>query len=241
LEWPPPYQLEVNPRLRHLRLRLDHRGLVIIVPRGFDRRELARVLEAKRGWLERHHDTVVEQGRRRREEALQLPETIEFLATGQVFSVRYRIEDFAEVRLQQHGQGSLEICGKIEQRALVRQVLSLWLRDQARRRLPPLVLELAQQLGLTVDRIGVRSQLTRWGSCSGRARINLNDRLLFLPPHLVRHVIVHELCHLGERNHSSRFFQRLAEVDPDHLRHRAELRAGKEGIPPWARLDHERG
>ncbi len=85
------------------------------------------------------------------------------------------------------------------------------LREQARRELPPQLLALAAEHGLTVRRITIRNQRSRWGSCSPRGDIALNYRLLLMPPDVREYILIHELMHLRQPNHSIRFW-RLVEA-----------------------------
>lgn len=74
------------------------------------------------------------------------------------------------------------------------------------------------------NRINVRNQKTRWGSCSIKRNLNFNYRILFLPPKPRDYIIVHELCHLEEFNHSRKFWKLVAETAPDYLETRKKLR-----------------
>lgn len=85
------------------------------------------------------------------------------------------------------------------------------LREQARRELPSHLLALAAEHGLTVRRITIRNQRSRWGSCSPRGDIALNYRLLLMPPDVREYILIHELMHLRQPNHSIRFW-RLVEA-----------------------------
>lgn len=78
--------------------------------------------------------------------------------------------------------------------------------------------------GFSFEKIRIKSQRTCWGSCSGRKNLNFNYRLAFLPEHVVDYIVVHELCHLGEMNHSKNFWNLVARAIPDHLNIRKELR-----------------
>lgn len=74
------------------------------------------------------------------------------------------------------------------------------------------------------NKVTVKSQRTCWGSCSKRKNLNFNYRLAFLPEHVADYVVVHELCHLGEFNHSRRFWDLVARAIPNYLLIRKELR-----------------
>jgi predicted metal-dependent hydrolase len=78
--------------------------------------------------------------------------------------------------------------------------------------------------GTSVGRVAIRDQKTCWGSCSRKGNLNFNYKILFLPPHLQDYVIVHELAHLRELNHSPRFWALVASAVPDWRAHRRELR-----------------
>jgi predicted metal-dependent hydrolase len=91
--------------------------------------------------------------------------------------------------------------------------------------LPARLLELARGLGRRVAGVSVRSQRTRWGSCSPSGHISLNWRLVQMPDAVRDYVLLHELTHLVHLNHSKRFWRDLARVCPWHREARAWLRA----------------
>jgi predicted metal-dependent hydrolase len=82
----------------------------------------------------------------------------------------------------------------------------------------------AAELGVRFDRIRVAGQRTRWGSCSSRGTLSFNWRLALAPAAVLDYVVVHEVCHLREANHSPRFWRLVAERRPRHREQRAWLR-----------------
>ena len=74
----------------------------------------------------------------------------------------------------------------------------------------------ARKMGVTYGRISIREQKTRWGSCSSVGNLNYNWKLVLMPPGVLDYVVVHELSHIGNMNHSRRFWQRVASVLPDY-------------------------
>jgi len=98
-------------------------------------------------------------------------------------------------------------------------------RDRANVDLPARLLELAARHGLAVSRISIRNQKWRWGSCSRRAHICLNWRLIDMPHSVRDYVMIHELMHLKRMDHSPRFWKLVAQACPDYQHARRWLRA----------------
>ena len=74
------------------------------------------------------------------------------------------------------------------------------------------------------NKISIKNQKTRWGSCSKKGNLNFNYKVIYLRPQLADYLIVHELCHLGELNHSKRFWALVYKTMPDYVRVNKELR-----------------
>ncbi len=89
------------------------------------------------------------------------------------------------------------------------------------------------ETGLTFKAIQVRGQKTRWGSCSSKGTISLNYKLLFLPSHLVRYIILHELCHTVHLNHSRDFWSFLSSFEPDCRMLSNEMKEAGQLVPRW--------
>ena len=98
------------------------------------------------------------------------------------------------------------------------------LKKQAKTDLTARVRRFAPLMGVTYGRITIRAQKTRWGSCSGEGNLNFNCLLVLTPPEIRDYVVIHELCHRKEMNHSARFWAEVAKICPDHRKCRQWLK-----------------
>lgn len=105
----------------------------------------------------------------------------------------------------------LDYTGKEAQKAFWNGI-NYFLRKEAKRVLPTRIAELAKEYNFTYSTIKIQSSTSRWGSCSSSKSINLSFYLLLLPQHLIDYVILHELCHTKEMNHSAKFWQWMDKV-----------------------------
>jgi predicted metal-dependent hydrolase len=237
------YTLRVSQRARFIRLYVSpHKGLEIVVPRGFNCKHLPDVLQRKSAWITR----ALERVRPQREELLSLPpwsipERIHFRAVDIEWEVRSKWTMAKRLAINFHRPGQIELQGPIENEALVRSLLGRFLVVQAEHHLPPLLQTMSRNTGLTYSRVKIRRQRARWGSCSACGSISLNAALLFLPYHLMRYVLVHELCHTVHLNHSAQFWALVGRHCPEYRCAERELREAREFVPRWASVDQPVG
>jgi len=97
-------------------------------------------------------------------------------------------------------------------------------RKKARKQLEDRAAYYAGLMGVTYNRITVRAAKTRWGSCSARGNLNFHWKLILMPPEVLDYVVVHELAHRREMNHSSRFWAEVERIMPDYKRRRKWLK-----------------
>jgi hypothetical protein len=168
----------------------------------------------------------------------RLPEKIELLAVGETWGIDAMSTDARRMSLREHAGHRLAVSGPIAEAARWRSLLTRWLADKAGVELERWVEREASTHRLRHGPVTIRWQKTRWGSCSHRAgtakpTLSLNAGLLFLPPHLVRYVILHELCHTTRMDHSPAFWKRLERIEPAAEALRSELRAAWRFVPSW--------
>jgi predicted metal-dependent hydrolase len=213
-----------RPQARRYLLRLERDGAArLVIPRRGNRAEALRFLERSEGWL-------LERRRRWQALAAKRPEVwgdgARFLYRGEETVLRVEAEADGRLRL-----GFADQSWSAPARADYREAVTARLRSLAEAELPPRTLELAARHGIAVARVTVRGQRTRWGSCSARGTISLNWRLVQAPVLVRDYLIVHELMHRREMNHSARYWRLVAAAFPAYREAEAWLKGTRlEGL-----------
>jgi predicted metal-dependent hydrolase len=196
-----------NRRARRYVLRLRPDGTArVTVPRGGVLTEARQFAQKNVAWLERQ---LLRQALRP-SRPKTWPAGAEILFRGE----RVRLETDAQsgaatVRFGTEAVPVADATGDL------RPVIERHLRQLAARELPSLVFELAALHQLPVRRVTVRNQRSRWGSCSRRGTVSLNWRLVQAPGFVRDYLVLHELAHLKEMNHSRRFWSQVERLCPD--------------------------
>ncbi len=197
-----------RPRARRYLLGLQPDGTArLVIPRRGTEAEALRFLGRTEAWLLRR----LAQWLSRSEARQEWKECTHFLFRGE--EVVLGVEALGE-------QVKLSFAGETIRlpRALsdYRKAVLTYLRRIAEKELPARTRELAREHGVAIRSVSVRGQRTRWGSCSARGTISLNWRLIQTPPFVVDYLIVHELMHRREMNHSARYWKHVAQAFPDY-------------------------
>ena len=232
-----PLRVRESRRARRLTLRvLPPHTLELVVPRGTRAADVAAFVHEQRRWIERARREIAAHYQSAEE---RLPTQIALCAIDQSWLVRYQPEARAQCRVRMLGD-VLEVGNRDAEHRGAAAALRTWLCDQASYHLTPWVLREAEVVGRRPHRVQVRLQRTRWGSCSSSGTLSLNAALMFLPPPVVRYLLIHELCHLISLNHSRRFWAAVERYEPDYEALDRRLTEGWADIPLWAHPDARR-
>ncbi|MDO9012050.1 MAG: SprT family zinc-dependent metalloprotease [Gallionella sp.] len=214
------YTLKRSARRRSIGLRINDKGLTVSMPLRASERWLNSVLQDKANWvLEK-----LEGWQTRKAQVLSMcdGEFIPYL--GEQLTLRVQRSVFAAPACQ-YGD-TLRVSVQDEGDAKnIEQRVSEWYRQQAGLLFAARVAHYAVLLNVAPRTIKLSTAKTQWGSCNARGTVRLNLQLIKFPLHLIDYVVVHELAHLREMNHSADFWKVVAGVCPDYVKRRRELKA----------------
>lgn len=182
------------------------RPLEIIVPASIADAAVAELLAEKRGWIRRKLESA--------REIASHPATLNL--AGRVWlhgEPRQAVRrSGSPARAVAGADGALVVTAPND--AAAAQALERWYRRRAGIAVRQIAAHEAARLGLKYRSVAVRDQRTRWGSCSAKGNLSFSWRLILAPPEVLEYVVVHELLHLREPNHSKAFWRLLESTRP---------------------------
>lgn len=214
------YTLKRSGKRRSIGLRIDDRGLTVSMPLRASERWLHSVLEEKAQWVLEKLDGW--QSRKPAELRWADGEIIPFL--GERLTLRVRRSLFAAPVHRQGGELWVFVADEGDE-GLIGQLVAHWYRQQAQPLFAERVAHYAPQLDVAPREVKLSAAKTQWGSCTARGTVRLNEQLIRLPLKLIDYVVVHELAHLREMNHSAAFWSVVGSACPNYAKLRRELKS----------------
>jgi predicted metal-dependent hydrolase len=216
-----------SKRRRTASIKVDLEGVSIRVPQALPLAEIRTLIDSKQRWIENKLKTAALQRQALQAQAINdgsLGNGSTLLYQGRKLSLALEVKPATQVYRHQNQlivQAPATVLSEPDElRALVEQ----WLYDRAVEELTFCVNVYKQKVGATPSRIQIKSYKARWGSCKPDQSIQLNWRLIHAPIHILDYVVVHELCHLLEMNHGTRFWSEVRRVIPDYEMQRRWLK-----------------
>ncbi len=215
------YELMQTPRAS-VELRVTPNGTRLFAPKSFPLRQADQFVRERLDWI-REAQERLDAYRRREQTSFPMTEGTTIPFEGRPCALRLEAADAPGVRF---GEGVILLRGPDLSPEAVRGQLEEALIARAKERFAERLAHYVPLVGRSPARVTVRGQRTRWGSCSGQGNIALNWKLIMAPPEALDYVVIHELCHLYEFNHSQKFWARVARWQPDYEIWRSFLRSG---------------
>lgn len=202
------YTLKQSQRIRYVRFEIRPlTGLAVVIPKGFDKRQIPGLLNDRKSWI---LDRLARCSQPKLSCKVKNGGTIPYLGKDLKLDI-----------LTAHANPGIRL---VQNRLVVNTnssdgnlvyLLECWYRWRAEEVINQKVEKLRSRLGVGYNRVTIRGQRTRWGSCSQRGNLSFNWKLVMLPEPVIDYVIIHELSHLKEMNHSRRFWDYVTRYCPD--------------------------
>lgn len=205
------FELVVSFKVKHMRLQIEDDRLKLVLPRGVGLYQAEDFVKAKIGWIKKHlRNTNNNSGK--------------VLFLGKEIKIKQEFELFSKHHKVKYSNSEFKIVSPSGSKADVKNIYSSWLRQQAKEYIATRAYKLARENNFVVNKISIRGQTTRWGSCSSKYNLSFNFKLMQFRQEVIDYVIFHELCHLIEMNHSKSFWSLLKKFCPDYKFLKSELK-----------------
>lgn len=210
------YQIKRSSRSLSLRISINAKAEVVVsAPKFMPEFMIRKFVEAQKTWIETNLTKVKKN---------QIPVKTNELY---IFDKKYQvvINDQAE-KMGIFVRGEKIFVNNLSKKsqAKIKQQIEDFLKKTASKYIATRAQILAKQMNINYQRISLRQQSSRWGSCSSKGNLNFNWRLVHYPPAIIDYVIIHELAHRLEMNHSKKFWAIVKKHDREYLIHKGQLR-----------------
>ncbi|HUX60621.1 MAG TPA: SprT family zinc-dependent metalloprotease [Ignavibacteriaceae bacterium] len=210
------YKYRFSSKAQRLRLQISlGNELEVVLPRGYELKEAENFILTKSKWIKKHL-------------SFQPVKKKNYYYFGNRITIRQEFALFIKKHIIRLEKDELKIISPENSNIELNKLYNTWLRNQAKEYLPERAAELANQFGFSINKISVRKQKTRWGSYSSQGNISFNFLLLGYTKEVIDYVIIHELCHSKEMNHSEDFWTLVKRFCPRFMTLRQELKRRNE-------------
>ncbi len=205
------YTLRYSSRAKYLRLQINGcNELEVVLPRRYKHEKVEDFILQKKEWILKH---------------LKEKQIAKYYFLGEEVSVLINYDLFLKKPHINYLNRKLTASIPSGYNSFTQDdIYNVWLKHKAKAYLPVRVKELSERTGFDYKKITIRSQKTRWGSCSTSGRLSFNYRLLRFRKEVIDYIIIHELCHLKEMNHSKKFWKIVEGFCPSYRELKIELR-----------------
>lgn len=206
------YNLKRSKKAKHMRMQISLAGgLEVILPNRIPEAEARLFIMRKKEWIDKHIGRLD-----RKEEFSYFGKKIEIIQNATLTKPIYEglLVSDSKIYIKSSDLTNEQLTEFYEK----------WLYKKARKYLPKRLTEFAGEKGFEFKAVAIRRQKSRWGSCSSKKTISLNYRLMMFEKKVIDYVIIHELCHLKQMNHSDKFWKLVGEMMPDFQTYRKILK-----------------
>lgn len=207
-----PVDYRKSLKARRLSISMDtDLTLRVTLPKRCSEGMAEKFIQEKRHWIFRSYHSL----RRKKEKSFEIKfeDGAPILFLGEWYVLQIKVDPSLRSSVELLDD---EMVMSVPSSSFIKSTLKRFYRSKAREVIADTVAHYADRLNLSYKRIAIRDQKTRWGSCSSAGNLNFSYRLVMAPLKVVDYVVVHELCHLKEMNHSKGFWVLVSKVLPDY-------------------------
>jgi predicted metal-dependent hydrolase len=217
------YQVRYSTRSKKSRIKVDLEGIEVVLPEHTHCDHAERMMREYSDWVLRKVALFEEIRKRQQNQTAQADRSLLFHGKPMKVLVDPSQSNGKTVKIRiEANRIILPVNGHTKVKAAL--ILQNHLKETARVEINSIAQSFGEKMGTPFSKITIRDQRTRWGACSARKSLSFNWRLVMAPPEIAEYVIIHELAHLLEMNHSIRFWKIVEKYCPDYKKRRLWLK-----------------
>jgi predicted metal-dependent hydrolase len=211
----PQYTHIINPKLKHIYLRFDEKGNLIIKSPKVSQKRIEKLLLKKAAWINSAREKIATKKGKCADFSSQ---EITLYYLGNSYPLHLTIHNLKRSTLS-FDQERFTLCYDRYDESLFHKKIDHFYKQEAQKHVPQLVEKWAQKMQLSPTKVNFRKTKRQWGSCSAKDALSFNTMMMKLPQDLIEYIIVHELAHIEHKHHQRPFWELVSK----HLPHYREL------------------
>jgi predicted metal-dependent hydrolase len=213
-------EISRTDRAKSATIKVEGGVVVVVVPRTLTQERIKRLLDDKKLWIQQkialHPQTQVAS-----EKQYVSGEAYSYL--GRNYRLKLTEGELTPIKLIQ-GRLTMSAPKASPESKLIKYALTSWFKHRAELKLREKIIRYSPIVGVETNGYKVKEFQSRWGSCTSRGRVDFNWKIIMAPNRVVDYVVVHELCHLKQHDHSPQFWKLVGSIMPDYLESKEWLR-----------------
>ena len=213
-------QISRTDRAKSATIKVEGGVVVVVVPRTLTQERIKRLLDDKKLWIQQKI-ALHPQAKITNEKQYVSGESFSYL--GRNYRLKVTEGELTQIKLVQ-GRLTISVPKCASESKLIKYALTSWFRRRAELKLREKIIRYSPIVGVETNSYKVKEFQSRWGSCTPSGRVDFNWKIIMAPNRVVDYVVVHELCHLKQHDHSPQFWKLVESIMPDYAESKEWLR-----------------
>lgn len=210
------YEVRISKRAKYARIDVDLKGITVVIPES-KAISPVKFLKEKSDWVLNKYDEITDYWARVPDRKFEEGEKFPYL--GEDYTIKLSDNGSSGVK-----EGNILISNEKTDDTEIKEIIEKIYRKEARKTIKELIKKYEDRIDEDYNKLYIRNQKTKWASCSSKNNLSFNWRLMMAPEEVIEYVVVHELVHLEEPNHSDGFWYKVHKILPDYKERRKWLK-----------------